>query len=127
MENECIALKVIAPLSASGVVLDAPEASKLLSTVAIALSNCCRFAIDNPSTHPDFPSIVFHVFDRHWNATTANPRLYICAPAEIARRQRKIAEALQVQQDSSFKNKVADSTIQQKVRCVKGQSAFNNR
>ncbi|KAK8913541.1 hypothetical protein KSP39_PZI023709 [Platanthera zijinensis] len=32
---------VIAPLSASGVVLDAPEASKLLSTVAIALSNCC--------------------------------------------------------------------------------------
>ncbi|XP_058075086.1 uncharacterized protein LOC131223649 [Magnolia sinica] len=31
---------VIAPLSASGVVLDAPEASKLLSAVAIALSNC---------------------------------------------------------------------------------------
>ncbi|KAK2982727.1 hypothetical protein RJ640_025143 [Escallonia rubra] len=33
---------VIAPLSASGVVLDAPEASKLLSAVAIALSNCSR-------------------------------------------------------------------------------------
>ncbi|KAF9593371.1 hypothetical protein IFM89_022070 [Coptis chinensis] len=31
---------VIAPLSASGVVLDAPEATKLLSSVAIALSNC---------------------------------------------------------------------------------------
>ncbi|KAL9679748.1 hypothetical protein QQ045_017614 [Rhodiola kirilowii] len=30
----------IAPQSASGVVLDAPEASKLLSAVAIALSNC---------------------------------------------------------------------------------------
>ncbi|CAI0399895.1 unnamed protein product [Linum tenue] len=32
---------VIAPQSASGVVLDAPEASKLLSAVAIALTNCC--------------------------------------------------------------------------------------
>ncbi|KAL5748150.1 hypothetical protein ACOSQ2_025447 [Xanthoceras sorbifolium] len=31
---------VIAPQSASGVVLDAPEASKLLSAAAIALSNC---------------------------------------------------------------------------------------
>lgn len=31
---------VMAPQSASGVVLDAPEASKLLSAVAIALSNC---------------------------------------------------------------------------------------
>ncbi|XP_068644228.1 uncharacterized protein [Aristolochia californica] len=31
---------VISPLSASGVILDAPEASKLLSSVAIALSNC---------------------------------------------------------------------------------------
>lgn len=31
---------LIAPISASGVVLDAPEASKLLSAVAIALSNC---------------------------------------------------------------------------------------
>ncbi|KAL3518025.1 hypothetical protein ACH5RR_020614 [Cinchona calisaya] len=31
---------VIAPQSASGVVLDAPEASKLLSAVAIAMSNC---------------------------------------------------------------------------------------
>ncbi|XP_073315050.1 uncharacterized protein [Primulina huaijiensis] len=31
---------VIAPQSASGVVLDAPEASKLLSAVAIALSSC---------------------------------------------------------------------------------------
>ncbi|XP_060667833.1 uncharacterized protein LOC107411504 isoform X2 [Ziziphus jujuba] len=31
---------VIAPQSASGVVLDTPEASKLLSAVAIALSNC---------------------------------------------------------------------------------------
>ncbi|XP_020273747.1 rab3 GTPase-activating protein catalytic subunit isoform X2 [Asparagus officinalis] len=31
---------VIAPLSASGVVLDAPESSKLLSAVATALSNC---------------------------------------------------------------------------------------
>lgn len=31
---------VIAPQSASGVVLDAPEASKLLSAVAIALTNC---------------------------------------------------------------------------------------
>ncbi|KAL0452060.1 UNVERIFIED_CONTAM: hypothetical protein Slati_1184100 [Sesamum latifolium] len=34
---------VIAPQSASGVVLDAPEASKLLSAVAIALSNCSWF------------------------------------------------------------------------------------
>ncbi|KAK1270865.1 hypothetical protein QJS04_geneDACA006016 [Acorus gramineus] len=32
---------VIAPISVSGVVLDAPEASKLLSATAIALSNCC--------------------------------------------------------------------------------------
>ncbi|KAK7276040.1 hypothetical protein RIF29_17171 [Crotalaria pallida] len=31
---------VITPQSASGVILDAPEASKLLSAVAIALSNC---------------------------------------------------------------------------------------
>ncbi|KAK9028970.1 hypothetical protein V6N11_026100 [Hibiscus sabdariffa] len=31
---------VISPQSASGVVLDAPEATKLLSTVSIALSNC---------------------------------------------------------------------------------------
>ncbi|KAJ6835674.1 rab3 GTPase-activating protein catalytic subunit isoform X1 [Iris pallida] len=31
---------VISPLSASGVILDAPESSKLLSAVAIALSNC---------------------------------------------------------------------------------------
>uniref|UniRef100_A0A1D1YA05 Rab3 GTPase-activating protein catalytic subunit n=1 Tax=Anthurium amnicola TaxID=1678845 RepID=A0A1D1YA05_9ARAE len=31
---------VIAPVSASGVVLDTPEASKLLSSVAVALSNC---------------------------------------------------------------------------------------
>ncbi|KAM0953812.1 putative Rab3 GTPase-activating protein catalytic subunit [Dioscorea sansibarensis] len=31
---------VISPLSASGVVLDSPESSKLLSAVAIALSNC---------------------------------------------------------------------------------------
>ncbi|PPR83224.1 hypothetical protein GOBAR_AA37484 [Gossypium barbadense] len=31
---------VISPQSASGVVLDAPESSKLLSSVAIALSNC---------------------------------------------------------------------------------------
>ncbi|KAE9598639.1 putative Rab3 GTPase-activating protein catalytic subunit [Lupinus albus] len=39
----CFGIKeflVIAPQSASGVVLDAPEASKLLSSVAIALSNC---------------------------------------------------------------------------------------
>lgn len=35
--------QVIAPQSASGVVLDAPEASKLLSAVAIALSNCSWF------------------------------------------------------------------------------------
>ncbi|KAL9249578.1 Rab3 GTPase-activating protein catalytic subunit-like protein [Drosera capensis] len=34
---------VIAPQSASGVVLDAPEASKLLSAVAIASSNCSSF------------------------------------------------------------------------------------
>ncbi|KAJ6895086.1 Rab3 gtpase-activating protein catalytic subunit [Populus alba x Populus x berolinensis] len=32
--------QVIAPQSASGVVLDSPEASKLLSAVAIALTNC---------------------------------------------------------------------------------------
>ncbi|XP_057548295.1 uncharacterized protein LOC130826744 isoform X2 [Amaranthus tricolor] len=32
---------IIYPQSASGVVLDAPEACKLLSAVAIALSNCC--------------------------------------------------------------------------------------
>ncbi|XP_031486194.1 uncharacterized protein LOC116254766 [Nymphaea colorata] len=31
---------VISPLSASGVILDEPEATKLLSSVAIALSNC---------------------------------------------------------------------------------------
>lgn len=35
--------QIIAPLSASGVVLDAPESSKLLSAVAIALSNCGRW------------------------------------------------------------------------------------
>lgn len=35
--------QLIAPISASGVVLDAPEASKLLSAVAIALSNCGRY------------------------------------------------------------------------------------
>ncbi|GAB2216187.1 hypothetical protein Droror1_Dr00023957 [Drosera rotundifolia] len=34
---------VIAPQSASGVVLDSPEASKLLSAVAIASSNCSSF------------------------------------------------------------------------------------
>lgn len=34
---------IIAPKSASGVVLDSPEASKLLSAVAIALSNCCSW------------------------------------------------------------------------------------
>ncbi|KAH1225777.1 Rab3 GTPase-activating protein catalytic subunit [Glycine max] len=33
---------VIAPQSASGVILDAPESSKLLSAIAIALSNCSR-------------------------------------------------------------------------------------
>ncbi|CAL0312786.1 unnamed protein product [Lupinus luteus] len=33
---------VITPQSASGVVLDAPEASKLLSDIAIAFSNCSR-------------------------------------------------------------------------------------
>uniref|UniRef100_A0A803MW87 Rab3 GTPase-activating protein catalytic subunit n=1 Tax=Chenopodium quinoa TaxID=63459 RepID=A0A803MW87_CHEQI len=32
---------IIAPQSASGVVLNSPEASKLLSAVAIAMSNCC--------------------------------------------------------------------------------------
>lgn len=37
--------QVISPQSASGVVLDAPEASKLLSSVAIALSNCSRSAL----------------------------------------------------------------------------------
>ncbi|KAF8397225.1 hypothetical protein HHK36_016135 [Tetracentron sinense] len=46
----CIQLRilhlVIAPLSASGVVLDAPEASKLLSAVAIALSNCGSKIVD---------------------------------------------------------------------------------
>ncbi|KAL0401695.1 UNVERIFIED_CONTAM: Rab3 GTPase-activating protein catalytic subunit [Sesamum latifolium] len=40
MDLLLVLYKVIAPLSASGVVLDAPEASKLLSAVAIALSNC---------------------------------------------------------------------------------------
>ncbi|XLT12716.1 hypothetical protein HN51_058406, partial [Arachis hypogaea] len=39
---------VIAPQSASGVLLDAPEASKLLSAVAIALSNCSRWWLSNP-------------------------------------------------------------------------------
>lgn len=34
---------MIAPQSASGVVLDSPESSKLLSAVAIALSNCSRW------------------------------------------------------------------------------------
>ncbi|PWZ05041.1 Rab3 GTPase-activating protein catalytic subunit [Zea mays] len=33
-------LMIIAPLSASGVILDDPESTKLLSSVAIALSNC---------------------------------------------------------------------------------------
>lgn len=37
--------QVIAPQSASGVVLDAPEASKLLSATAIALSNCSRWGL----------------------------------------------------------------------------------
>ncbi|KAH1080996.1 hypothetical protein J1N35_020757 [Gossypium stocksii] len=35
--------QVISPQSASGVVLDAPEATKLLSAVSIALANCSRF------------------------------------------------------------------------------------
>lgn len=35
--------QIIAPLSASGVVLDDPESTKLLSSVAIALSNCGRW------------------------------------------------------------------------------------
>ncbi|XLS94532.1 hypothetical protein HN51_070540 [Arachis hypogaea] len=39
---------VIAPQSASGVLLDAPEASKLLSAVAIALSNYSRWWLSNP-------------------------------------------------------------------------------
>ena len=34
--------QIIAPLSASGVILDDPESTKLLSSVAIALSNCGR-------------------------------------------------------------------------------------
>ena len=37
--------QMIAPLSASGVVLDDPESTKLLSSVAIALSNCGRCVI----------------------------------------------------------------------------------
>lgn len=41
----CVIDQVIAPQSASGVVLDAPEASKLLSAAAIALSNCSRCAL----------------------------------------------------------------------------------
>jgi hypothetical protein len=36
---------LIAPQSASGVLLDTPESSKLLSAVAIALSNCGRYDI----------------------------------------------------------------------------------
>ena len=37
-----ICAQIIAPLSASGVVLDDPESTKLLSSAAIALSNCGR-------------------------------------------------------------------------------------
>uniref|UniRef100_A0A2P2M4U0 Rab3 GTPase-activating protein catalytic subunit isoform X1 n=1 Tax=Rhizophora mucronata TaxID=61149 RepID=A0A2P2M4U0_RHIMU len=38
----CLDHQVISPQSASGVVLDAPEACKLLSAIAIALSNSSR-------------------------------------------------------------------------------------
>ncbi|KAG4989258.1 hypothetical protein JHK85_032241 [Glycine max] len=38
---------VIAPQSASGVILDAPESSKLLSAIAIALSNCSSLVYIN--------------------------------------------------------------------------------
>ncbi|EPS69554.1 hypothetical protein M569_05211, partial [Genlisea aurea] len=44
---------MIAPQSASGVILDPPEASKLLSAVAIALSNCsCRWPAFVPVHDP---------------------------------------------------------------------------
>ena len=39
--------QVIAPQSASGVVLDSPEACKLLSAVAIALTNCSRWVFES--------------------------------------------------------------------------------
>lgn len=42
----CIYHQVIAPQSVSGVILDSPEASKLLSAVAIALTNCSRWSTD---------------------------------------------------------------------------------
>lgn len=35
-------MQVVSPMSMSGVVLDAPEATLLLSTMAVALSNCSR-------------------------------------------------------------------------------------
>jgi hypothetical protein len=35
-------MQVVSPKSMSGVVLDAPEATLLLSTMAVALSNCSR-------------------------------------------------------------------------------------
>ncbi|KAH1045383.1 hypothetical protein J1N35_036167 [Gossypium stocksii] len=41
-----VTVGVISPQSASGVVLDAPEATKLLSAVSIALANCSRVVDD---------------------------------------------------------------------------------
>lgn len=37
-----VGMQVVSPMSMSGVVLDAPEATLLLSTMAVALSNCGR-------------------------------------------------------------------------------------
>ena len=53
-------MQVISPMSMSGVVLDAPEATLLLSTMAVALSNCGRWLL----TLNDYLNVIFfEVYD----------------------------------------------------------------
>ena len=47
-------------MSMSGVVLDAPEATLLLSTMAVALSNCGRWLL---TLNDHFNVIIFEVYD----------------------------------------------------------------
>ncbi|KAK6144700.1 hypothetical protein DH2020_021520 [Rehmannia glutinosa] len=73
---------VITPQSASGVVLDAPEASKLLSAVAIALSNCsCLWPAFVPVHDPSRKSYIGiqnmgTVFTRRFEADRIGSQAY---------------------------------------------------
>lgn len=53
-------MQVISPMSMSGVVLDAPEATLLLSTMAVALSNSGRWLL---TLNDHFNVIIFEVYD----------------------------------------------------------------